>query len=229
MSIALFSLLIVVLAQLLGTTYNYQFFNALGIPLSVHPITLEDNIQTALAHLPSFIASIVVPTILGFAFRFHTPKSTTAIQTKSKDKELIYKVFKHLAFPIAVLISVFISFYFLPTRTAQYASGFICLFYLLNITFDKIQSFSLKNDIAFALFCLLYLIFFVAMYLHKGESDGHQFKNATEIKYQIKIKDESEEFISCSSLRSFSNDLVCVNNKNITFIKKDRVQEIRVS
>ena len=67
------------------------------------------------------------------------------------------------------------------------------------------------------------------MYLHKADSEGHQYNKATEIKYQIKIKDESEEFISCSSLRSFSNDLVCVNNKNITFIKKDRVQEIRVS
>lgn len=228
MTIALFTLFIAVLTQVLGTTYNYQFFNVLGISLSAHPITLEDNIQTALSHLPSFIASIVIPPILGFAFRFHSPKTTPPTLIKPKNSILIVRVLQQLALPVTVLILILAAFIFLPIRTAQYASGYICLFYLLNTTFNKIEKFSLKNDVAFTLFCLLYLIFFVITYLHKGEVDGIKFKNDDKINYIVKLKNEHEEFISCSSFRSFSNDVICSTNGKIRIIKKESVQEINV-
>lgn len=226
MTIALFTLLIAVLTQVLGATYNYQFFNALGIPLSVHPITFEDNIQTALSHLPSFIASIIVPTILGFAFRFHAPK--TQPKAPSENPRIIFRLIEKLLFPIFILNLIVLAYIFLPTRTAHYAIGFICLFYLLNITFDKIQRFSLKNDIAFSLFCLLYIIFFVVMYLHNGEADGYKFKSSSETKYLLKIKAEHDEFISCSALRQFSSDIVCVRNEKIIMLRNETVQEITV-
>jgi hypothetical protein len=226
MTIALFTLLIAVLTQVLGASYNYQFFNALGIPLSVHPITLEDNIQTALSHLPSFIASIIAPTILGFAFRFHVPKAQS--KAPPKNSKLIFRVLQQLFFPISVILLIVFAFIFLPTRTAQYVSGFICLFYLLNITFDKIENFSLKNDIAFSLFCLLYIVFFVVMYLYNGETDGYKFKTSSEAKYLLKVKTEHDEFISCSALRQFSSGIVCVRNGKIIILKKELVQEITV-
>lgn len=228
MTIALFTFLIVVLTQVLGTTYNYQFFNALGISLSVHPITLEDNIQTALSHLPSFIASIVVPPILGFAFRFHAPKTTTPTLIKPQESKLVFRVLQQLALPLTVLLLILAAFIFLPIRTAQYASGYISFFYLLNTTFNKIENFSLKNDVAFTLFCLLYLIFFVIMYLHKGETDGIKFKNESNVNYIIKLKNEHEEYISCSSFRSFSNDVLCSKNGRIVIFKKENIQEISV-
>jgi hypothetical protein len=228
MTIALLTFLVAVLAQLLGACYNYQFLNVLNVPLSLHPLTLEDNIQTALSHLPYFVASTIAPPILGFAFRYHASSTPKLEIPESKNQASRFRLLTPLILPLGTLAAILLAFSFLPMRTAQYASAYIGLFFILNITFDKIQTFSLKNDIAFALFILLYLLLLVISNIQRGEIDGFKFKSETEIKYLIKVKGEQEEFISCSSLRIFTNDVVISDKGKISIIKKEKIQEINV-
>lgn len=165
MSIALFTLLIAVLTQVLGACYNYQFLNVLGVPLSVHPLTLEDNIQTALSQLPLFIATTVFPPILGFAVRYHTHAISNSISVKVEAEKKKYEtksivlILKPLAKPVACAVAIFLCFKFLPFRTAIYANAYIGFVFVMNMTFDKIKEFSIKSDIAFSLFVFFILDF----------------------------------------------------------------------
>lgn len=228
MTIALFTFLVALLAQVLGAFYNYQFLNVLDVSLNVHPLTLEDNILTALSHLPSFIATTIFPPILGFAYKYHTTNQVNQTSQKLESTHSKFTVIKPIIFPFLSLTLIISSLIFLPQRTSLYTSAYIGLFFVLNITFDKIKSFSLKEDTAFTLFCLLYLGFLVVFNLHKGEVDGNKFKTQSEVKFILKVKEEQDEFISCSSLRFYSNDVLIVRNGKVSFIKNDSIKEINI-
>jgi hypothetical protein len=228
MTIALFTFLVALLAQVLGAFYNYQFLNVLDVPLNVHPLTLEDNILTALSHLPSFVATTIFPPVLGFAFKYHTTSQENLPSIKLDLTPSKFKYIKPIIFPLSSLILIISCLIFLPQRTSLYASTYIGLFFVLNVTFDKIKTYSFKEDTAFSLFCLLYLGFLIVFNLHKGEIDGYKFKSENDVKYILKVKEEQEEFISCSSLRFYSNDVLIVKNGKVIFIKNENVKEINI-
>jgi hypothetical protein len=222
-----FTILVAALTQLLGACYNYQYLNALGVELSIHPLTLEDNIQTALTQLPTFVSSILFPLVLGFAFNFHTP--TVKIKPKEHIKRTqLQEAFSYLYKMIFAVALGSLAFIFLPNRIASYACVFIGLSFLLYISMNKIEVFSLKDDVPTILSSLIFIGFLVVASLYDGEIQGTLAKQEKNVNYIIKIKNEQEEFHSATSFRSYANDVLLVQNGKVTFIKKDTVQEITV-
>lgn len=224
---AIFTILVAALTQLLGACYNYQYLNALGVNPSIHPLTLEDNIQTALTQLPAFVSSILFPLVFGYAFSFHIPNNSKKfISTDSRthlEKALSYLYKVLIAFALGGL-----TFFFFPKRIASYACIYIGLSFLLYITMEKIKVFSLKDDVATALSFVIFIGYLVIANLQDGEMKGTFAKQEKNIHYLIKIKNEREEFISATAMRTYANDILIVQNGKVSFIKKDSVQEITV-
>lgn len=222
-----FTLLVATLTQLFASFYNYQYFNALGIERNFYPLTLEDNIQTALTQLPTFCTSILFPFILGFAFNFHFPRQKKTLDETHKKTHL--QLIKGYFFKLLIGITFSsIAYFYLPTRYNLYGFIYVTLIFLLVLSVNSIESFSLTNDIPSILSTSITILILLVVNLQIGEYKGTEHRLEKENKYLIKLKNEQEEFIACTAMRIFSNDVLLVQNGKVTFIKKDTVQEITV-
>jgi len=224
-----FTVIVAALTQLLGACYNYKYLVTLGIDPSVHPLTLEDNIQTALTQLTTFVLSIVFPYFLGFIIKFHSPENNqnnTSINTKEKNHiQQLIKILKVLA---VILIIGFVGLKMLSRGSASYLFLYASLAGIFYLTIEKIEKFSPFSDIPSMLSVATVIGFLVIFNIQKGERDAEHHKNEKQPQYIIKLKNEQEEYLACTAIRTFANDVLLIQNGKSFFVKKDSVQEITV-
>jgi hypothetical protein len=224
---ALYTISIATLSQLLSASYNFQYLNALGINSRIHPLTIEDNIQTALTQLPNYILSILLPMLFGFAVGSISPNIFQK-NTKQPIENIVGYLLPICVIILAQIISASFLFNFFPNRIAALAH-LTFSFALILIVFLKIELvFSLsenKNKIIYACF---YIAFLISLNLLHGEIDGQSDREERNINYVVKIKNEKEEYHACTAIRVYANDILLVRDGIVKFIKKDSVTEISV-
>ncbi len=120
------------------------------------------------------------------------------------------------------------TFAFLSTRQAIYACVYIGIAMLCFAFFRKIKVFSIKDDIPTICACVSFTLLLIVTNLHQGELKGLKDKSEMGAKYLIKTANPDEEYLACSSIRTYANDFLLVKNGRVSFVSKDSVKEITV-
>lgn len=224
-----FTVIVAALTQLLGACYNYKYLITLGIDPSVHPLTLEDNVQTALTELFTFVLSIVFPYFLGFIVKFHSPENRNVNSDENKTEKTYRGKLIHILFVLCIVIIIgILGLNFLSRSSAHYLFLYASLAGIFYLTTEKIEKFSPFNDIPSMLSVATVIGFLVIFNIQKGEQAAIKHRNETNPQYIVKIKNEQEEYLACTAIRTFSNDVLLIQNGKAFFVKKDSVQEITV-
>jgi hypothetical protein len=224
---ALYSIAVVSLSQLLSSLYNFQYLIALGVNPKIHPITIEDNIQTALTQLPIFVLSILLPVLYGIILATVNPKFFNN-ESKKINTSIVTAILPPVIFLLLnILMACFLkNNYQIRVAVLMYITF---TFMMLLIFYLKLTSiFSLNEMQNRFIFSGLYVAFLIFLHLLNGEQNGQADREQELIHYIVKIKNEKEEYIACTSIRVYANDILLVSDGIVRFVKKDLVSQILV-